>query len=141
MCLEKAKQITPEKDITCYKACVYDIYNDEYYSPFQASRYVLGRTKYVRRTQAKFPFEPTIYGGAFHSFANKDDAIKYCELFNRRMHNPYNSYLVVIECSIPKSSVYVYEGVFTYYTDVIIRVNVPSYASQRIKPVKVVYQK
>lgn len=134
MCLESAKKITPKKDIICYKVlCFGD--DGKYVSPQRMTEYRIGKLKTLRRetpdTTSRLVYSSKkgnlqIHGGAYHSYANigaARDGARFLSLPEIRMRS------LIVECKIPKTCKYVYEGRFFGFK---------GYASQQIKPLKVV---
>ena len=133
MCLGKAKKITTEEDIVCYKVFEYNFGRLE--SPFYHTRYRLGEKKRLKRkdpemrglkvlnSNGKVERSYSVYGGAYHSLAHYVNAMYLAQ----RMSSGNRSSCVV-KCIIPKSSKYIYQGEFD---------DVTAYASQQLLPVSV----
>ena len=133
MCLTNIEKITPQEDIICYKlfkinptACYSDMW-----SPFHSKSWKIEKMETLKRNK------PTVYssyyngckkqiiqGGAYHSYQNIADIP--AEFLLRPE-------IVVCKCIIPKSSKYVYSGCNNDNK------NSKGYASQKLKPVEVVY--
>lgn len=131
MCLSKAKRIFPEEDIVCYKVLQKtQTYPIRYFSPYYNTKeWTLGKVEALRkRTDACtvvgcFSSEKLIYGGAYHTYSSLLAAQQFADRF---------SSLVVVKCIIPKSSKYVYKGTISDGKE--------GFASQKLKPIKVVYE-
>ena len=133
MCLSNIEKITPQEDIVCYKLFMINprVCDSDMWSPFKSKHWKIGRMETLKRNK------PTVYssyyngqkkhkiqGGAYHSYQNIADIpaeFLSCPDF------------VVCKCIIPKSSKYVYSG---YNND---NENSKGYASQKLKPVEIVY--
>ena len=124
MCLfSNQKKKIAKEDIICYKI-VDKLTDNHYMTPFQHMNVSLN-TEYVDTTPENddlLTFKQ-IKGGYYHSFKDKDNALKYIQDFG--------SGACVLKGIIPKGSEY-YEGIFIFYY------NIPSdflsaYASKKIK--------
>lgn len=132
MCLEKARLIEEQKDITCYKICrrretLLD--GEEYYvSLFMGYIYELGKLVTNEGRYAHvYPEEDglLITSNAFHSFKT----LKAAQNVKKKLPQNY----VIVKCTIPKESTFVYEGVCFIYGKTYV-----SYASQQLLPISVV---
>jgi hypothetical protein len=131
MCLVRAKLITPEEDIVCYKFL--KVEGDKYLSPYQYREYKLGRTLSLKRNNLPLVADihgrtPMIYKGAFHSIKLLKVAKEYAKSSSDwSTGQKYD--MIVMKCIIPKNSNYVYKGIFN---------GSQGFASQKIKPVEIV---
>ena len=114
MCLRNAKQIKQDEDIKCYKVLITATINREYiirsphFSQCAWSMYIPNRIG-CARPQSFFSQntgEEYVEGAAFHTFVNLEDAKKYCKFcLAITSWTPR-----VFECTIPKSSIFLYTG-------------------------------
>lgn len=128
MCLRHPNKIEIDKDTICYKVVTKKL-TGELVSPYMASKYPLGKTKKLQRSEPIFKWDnfhdyEIIEGGAYHTFKKYKDAKKYA------IADGWNG--VVIQCIIPKNTKFIYEGWYDTYVGMF-----PSYASEKVKPVKI----
>ena len=135
MCLSKAELIKPNKDLTSYKICkVYDKNLNIYVSEYKAFPYTLGKLKTIKRKKPDTYFYTntdiglTIEGNAFHSFKTLQAARAYY----KRLLDKNN--FVIIKCTIPQDSKFIYEGEYYAYHDKSYK----AYASHQLLPLCVV---
>lgn len=123
MCLCYANKINPEKDIICYKIFVKKKSTDNLHSVYYD---YIWETNVLQSTHTDEPdfyqnkFDKScvcIDGHAFHTFKFLEDAKQFKQQFNN-----YKNF-VIYECVIPKTSKFVYLGVFG---------TLPSYASEKL---------
>lgn len=130
MCLVDVKRIKNEEDIICYKVLYYDNITSNFYSPyFTRKKWIIGRTESLKDRTLPIVKDlhfnrNVIQEGAYHSYKNLNDAIRSIKHISGR---------VVVKCVIPKNSKYVYEGV-----NGIVGAS-EGYASQKLKPLEIVY--
>lgn len=137
MCLYEATKINPKEDITCYKLVetgrlrysntppTNPVQPPVLRSPYYSNKtWKLGKTETLNKCIHPELVGSEIYGGAYHSYASLLNAVRVAS-----KHSMYE--VAVLKCIIPKSSKYVYKGT-VYSGD-------KGFASQKLKPVKVVY--
>lgn len=145
MCLVDCNKIEQKDDIICYKV-VKNLNDVVFRSPFKTNTlWEIGKQKEIKNTSIsnlkKYSFYKQkviansymhkIYGCAYHTFSSEMEAKKYIEI----AYIPESRKgLSILKCVIPKSSKYVYEGVFhgVNYE------SYKSYASQKLKPIEVI---
>ena len=123
MCLFGSKKLEAQKeDITCYKVLL-RIFDGFLISPYMHGMgWEPGRTYHADggldvRKQKNFIGEgnsTNVFGGAFHTFKRKDDALKLASvILSRALRDtvPMVKSVVVVRCTIPKDTKYVYEGI------------------------------
>ena len=138
MCLEKAIQIKPEKDIICYKICVFA--ENRFFSPFYYFPYLLGKVEKIGKMGPEIYSSYSadsemvaIQGDSFHSFKTLRGAKGALEIIKKKSGTSTTTNYVILKCVIPKDSKYVYEGL--YYPDTDNKKYV-SYASQQIMQIE-----
>ena len=133
MCLTNIEKITPQEDIICYKLFKIDptVCDSDMWSPFYSKSWKIGKMETLKRNAATVYSSyynghksHKIQGGAYHSYQNIADIPVEFLLFSE---------IVVCKCIIPKSSKYVYSGCNNGDQ------NSKGYASQKLKPVEIVY--
>lgn len=140
MCLTVTKKIKPTEDIVCYKCVrVYTLHNSyAHVSPFyKHTVWIPNVTNHIKPAEREIILnkEPQkndmIESGAFHTYKNLSDAEAEATAFGLR----------VLECVIPKESMYVYEGLAPRWSQTLHEyIQVPGYASQRLRPVKLAFK-
>ena len=117
MCLEKAIQIKPEKDIICYKICVFA--ENRFFSPFYYFPYLLGKVEKIGKMKPAIYFDylansdmVTIDGDSFHSFKTLRGAKGMLEILKKKSGTSTTTNYVILKCVIPKDSKYIYEGLY-----------------------------
>ena len=148
MCLNEIKKINQKKDITCYKVLytVHDGDHGEFFMPMLSIvrnyPYEMGTvhstntdSPQIKETDTKKPY---ITGNSFHSFKTLYGAkklVKFLLKQNRALVTlPINSIaIIIVKCVIPSDSNFTYKGRYleTYF-------NLRSYASEKLKPIKIV---
>lgn len=143
MCLRNPKLITPSEDIVCYKILgtyendINDLINID--SKVQ-THYKLNKTKSLNRNTEdiidSINDNTYIEGGAYHSYFDLEDAIYFAK-------RSIWINLYIVECIIPKNSKYIFEGTTGYMihnksTKTKFQKDCNCYASQKIKPIKIV---
>lgn len=146
MCLNTIKKINQKKDITCYKV-LYTVHDGDYggFSMLSIVRdypYEMGvvhstntDSPQIKETDTKKPY---ITGNSFHSFKTLYGAkkmVKFLRKHNRALLTfPINSIaIIIVKCVIPSDSNFTYKGRYLE-TDF----NLRSYASEKLKPIKIV---
>lgn len=145
MCLRRCNKIKVEQDIVCYKVVCVKLEDCLYTSPFKKSTlWEFGKMKEIKNLTRKNislykqqilqnNYMYRIDGCSYHSFKEKDDAVKFIK--KGYIKNNWKKY-AVLECKIPKNSKYIFEGDFETITEEPIR----SYASQKLKPIKIAWK-
>lgn len=139
MCLTNVKRIYPKEDIICYKVVtVSRNFRDRsvrYLSPYYSRKeWKLGKLESLKdRTDAEAyrswgTHEKNVYGGAYHTHGTYESAERHAESYLQK-----GLHVKILECIIPKSSKYVYQGMIPVSNDW-------GYASQKLKPIKVVWE-
>lgn len=142
MCLLIKNQIILTTNITAYKICKCTGNPNTFYSLYYNEPYILGELKSIDKLNPVIePLDDkfTVEGDAFHSFAD----IKTANIWMYQLGHytdckacHWTSFLptlAIIECTIPKSTSFLYHGVFKDSFG-----GFSSYASQSIIPQKVV---
>ena len=147
MCLFNANIINLEEDLTVYKILIKNrtvTYGDKKYtfelcSPYYPYNWKLN-TEYNTNCQPYSFWQYmghknvlNVYGNAFHSFENFNDAIDgLMEITSHNINTEYGkNTFVIAECVIPKSSEFVYCGYFD---------KAPCYASTSLIVKEIVYE-
>jgi len=122
MCLYNAKRILPEGDIKCYKVLLRHKATGRLFSPYyRATEWRIGETISIDADDAELIDDSflncnDVYGLAFHTLSKEDDAWGYrSELMMEPIVRKGTHELVIVECTIPHGSRYVYEGDVPYY--------------------------
>lgn len=127
MCLRDPKLILHDNDIVCYKYLRVSENGTILESPYFSKQWAIGRTESLKKRTGpdivNEGFMTAINGGAYHSYASLEDARYDASCV---CTYPY----AIVECIIPKNSKYTYLGNVFY--------NEPSYASQKLKPIKII---
>ena len=151
MCLVSAVEIHHEEEIKCYKFLIHDPKNSVLSSPyFSTTCWEFGKTKTAQPFNKKEkPFIDSVdehgqiiryvHGLAFHTYKNLEDAKKAAKAFSDYYDvgcGAFKDYvIVVVECTIPRNSTFVYEG----YAEGIGKTNHEGYASEKLTVDKFVY--
>jgi hypothetical protein len=117
MCLvvkKNAKIQKAKKDITVYKLVLEDNEKNNFQTPFQKQAVKIGETyetdgvferikpgELVRLCNGMEDDEVYINSGLFHSFLDKEEAIKVYSMYKYLGHQP-----VLVKCTIPKGAKY-----------------------------------
>lgn len=116
MCLNNCKKIKAKKEgIKCYKFLVARPGSECYSSPYWSKEWHEGETLTAYSDKESFSkdFLYSISGGAFHAFANYEDAFDnaafyYWAWFFKTVNSHMKVY--VCECTIPSDSEYIFIG-------------------------------
>ena len=148
MCLSESKKITQEGDVKCYKILLMNS-KGELVSPFyKDTNWELGEVRTAKfsngYTEDRIAsYYGSIDSGAFHTLKTLDEAKEYYEYYKEYYYTPtilsdewYTS--VIAECTIPKDSKYLYEGMV--YSGSLTRF-LDGYASEKLKIDRVVFKK
>lgn len=139
MCLYNYRKIIFKRKITCYKVLrVLHIFDeleekskitDAFFSPYFNTPYYIGEFKHSTSNTPVIDGD-RITGGCFHTFKKLKDAIDFCQIRYDFINGDLCEY-VVVKCTIPKSSGFVYKGETID--------NHASYASQELYVDSIVY--
>ena len=127
MCLYNAKRVVHDgEDLVCYKVVSADMRSPY----FPRKRWKIGKTESIKeRMLPVVTNNGEIHDGAYHTYVNLKDAM------NRVAYYPDR---YVLECIIPHTSKYTYKGtVPSFFPN---EDSVQNYASQKLKPIKILYQ-
>ena len=135
MCLENIKRLEqPTNDIKCYKVLQVDgmwlfrtLWSPiMYYKWKQGKVYATGRNEPIiepdlRAGKPEWGVVNRVEGGSFHTYADRDAAIRICNEFNKYELSKEPSVFrrfryAVYECVIPADSNFVYEGTYTCFS-------------------------
>jgi len=116
MCLFLAKKIYPEEDIKCYKILYRNKENGRLNSPYFDHYWTIGATDSIDAEKADLIYNSPlncdcVYGFCFHTFKRVEEAMLYAEELEH-IQGPWK--MVIVECTIPKESAYVYIGVVPF---------------------------
>ena len=125
MCLERCKTTSIRTDKECYKVLLKNPYDGELRSPLRSGMvWAIGETAKINADEPDFiancsglnqfgEVSIEINGNAFHTLRRKRDAINYAKLL--ASHRPGTKFeIVVVKCTIPKDTKYIYEGKVQY---------------------------
>ena len=141
MCLHDANKLSQEGEVKCYKVLLMKNEGELSSLYYESFTWKIGETMTAEFREGVNADNilgryGTIFSGAFHSVETLKDAKLYME--NSLARNWRMPDTVIAECVIPEDNEYLYEGRATVAYDSCRCITTKSYASQKLKVLRIV---